>query len=128
MLHKTKWRAGKGSSAREQIMIANRRIEMRIRVFHGASVVFNGRQSVLACTIRNWSETGAMVRMSDWIALPETFELDIANQESGVRVRQCWRRGDDIGVAFLTPEDIRPNEPISLADMRARRAQKQLIA
>jgi hypothetical protein len=109
-------------------MIANRRHAQRSRVFQGASVVFNGRQSVLACTIRNWSDTGAMVRMSDWIALPETFELDIANQEGGVRVRQRWRRGDDVGVAFLTPEDIRPNEPILLADMRARRAQKLAIA
>lgn len=104
-------------------MIANRRLEMRSRVFHGASVVFNGRQSVLACTIRNWSETGALVRMIDWIALPETFELDIANKDGSVRVRQCWRRGDDVGVAFLTPEESRPIEPISLAQARARRAQ-----
>lgn len=103
-------------------MIANRRHAKRSRVFEGASVVFNGRQSVLACTIRNWSETGAMVRMSDWIALPETFELDIASQESGVRVRQCWRRGDDVGVVFLTEADQPPCEVVSLAQARAKRA------
>lgn len=103
-------------------MIANRRVKMRDRVFHGASVVFNGRQSVLACTIRNWSETGAMVRMSDWIALPETFELDIANRDENVRVRQCWRRGDDVGVAFLTQDDQAPRDVVCLAQARARRA------
>lgn len=103
-------------------MIANRRHAQRSRIFQGASVVFNGRQSVLACTIRNWSDTGAMVRMSDWIALPETFELDIANQESGVRVRLCWRRGDDVGVVFLTQADEAPCEVISLAQARAERA------
>ena len=102
-------------------MIANRRIEMRTRVFHGASVVFNGRQSVLACTVRNWSETGAMVRMSDWIALPETFELDIANKD-GVRVRQCWRRGDDVGVVFMTAEEQRPCTVVSLQEVRAKRS------
>ena len=102
-------------------MIANRRIEMRTRVFHGARVVFNGRQSVMACTVRNWSQTGAMVRMSDWIALPETFELDIANTEESVRVRQCWRRGDDVGVVFLTDEDA-ACEIISLAQARAKRS------
>lgn len=103
-------------------MIANRRHAKRSRVFEGASVVFNGRQSVLACTIRNWSETGAMVRMNDWIALPETFELDIANKDGSVRVRQCWRRGDDVGVIFLTQADEVPCEVISLAQARARRA------
>jgi hypothetical protein len=109
-------------------MIANRRHAPRSRIFQGASVVFNGRQSVLACTIRNWSETGAMVRMSDWIALPETFELDIARKDGSVRVRQCWRRGDDVGVAFLSPEESRPIEPISLAQMRAIRAQRLAAA
>jgi hypothetical protein len=109
-------------------MIANRRHAKRDRVFHGASVVFNGRQSVFACTIRNWSETGAMVRMSDWIALPETFEIDSAADRASVRVRQCWRRGDDVGVAFLTPEESRPIEPISLAQVRARRAQELATA
>lgn len=102
-------------------MIANRRLEMRTRVFHGASVVFNGRQSVLACTIRNWSETGAMVRMSDWIALPETFELDIANKDGSVRVRQRWRRGDDVGVVFIAPAELRSCAVVSLQEARARR-------
>lgn len=103
-------------------MIANRRIEKRSRVFHGASVVFNGRQSVLACTIRNWSETGALVRMVDWIALPETFELDIANTDGSVRVRQCWRRGDDVGVVFLAQDAEAPCEIVSLDQVRAKRA------
>ena len=103
-------------------MIANRRIEARTRVFQGASVVFNGRQSVLACTVRNRSETGAMVRMSDWIALPETFELDIANTDGSVRVRQCWRRGDDVGVVFIPVEEQRSCDVVSLQEARARRS------
>lgn len=103
-------------------MIADRRIQARTRVFQGASVVFNGRQSVLACTVRNWSETGAMVRMSDWIALPETFELDIANTDGSVRVRQCWRHGDDVGVAFIAADEQRSGEVVSLQEARARRS------
>ena len=102
-------------------MIANRRIEARTRIFQGASVVFNGRQSVLACTVRNWSETGAMVRMADWIALPETFELDIANIEGSVRVRQCWRRGDDVGVVFIPADEQRSCEVVSLDQARLKR-------
>ncbi|MFA6964891.1 PilZ domain-containing protein [Bosea sp. (in: a-proteobacteria)] len=103
-------------------MIANRRREARTRVFEGASVVFNGRQSVLACTVRNWSETGAMVRMQDWIALPDTFEVQIADKADGRRVRQCWRRGDDVGVMFLNPGDDAADTVVSLAEARATRA------
>jgi hypothetical protein len=102
-------------------MKIERRQTPRSRVYRGASVVFNGRQAVLDCTLRNWSDTGALVRMSDWIALPKTFEIDIASGGESVRVRQCWRRGDDVGVAFLTPEESQPVAPISLDDMRKRR-------
>ena len=102
-------------------MKIERRQTPRSRVYRGASVVFNGRQSVLDCTLRNWSDTGALVRMSDWIALPKTFEIDIASGGESVRVRQCWRRGDDVGVAFLTPEQCQPVAPISLDAMRKRR-------
>ncbi len=103
-------------------MIANRRNEVRTRVFHHGSAVFNGRQSVMACTIRNWSQTGALVRMSDWIALPDTFELAVTDRGETLRVRQCWRRGDDVGVAFVNAADEAPCSVVSLAQARAQRA------
>lgn len=103
----------------------NRRNCVRQRVLRDASVVFNGRQSVMHCTIRNWSETGAMVRMSDWIALPAVFEIDLENRCESVRVRQCWRRGDDVGVAFVSGSDLASTRPVSLMQFRAKR-EKQL--
>ena len=102
-------------------MIANRRLETRSRMHQPARLVFNGEQSVFACTVRNRSQTGAMVRMADWIELPDTFALDVPNGDSRL-VRQCWRRGDDVGVAFLTPEESTPSPVVSLAEARARRA------
>ena len=86
-------------------MIADRRLETRSRLHQPARVMFNGE----------------MVRMADWIELPQTFELTIPEGHSR-RVRQCWRRGDDVGVAFLTPEESAPSPVVSLAEARARRA------
>jgi len=103
-------------------MIADRRLQTRSRIHQPARVVFNGEQSVLACTVRNWSQTGAMVRMADGIDLPDTFELDVMQAGDSRRVKRCWRRGDDVGVAFLTPEEARPSAVVSLAEARARRA------
>lgn len=106
-------------------MMTDRRLQTRSRIHQPARVMFNGEQSVLACTVRNRSQTGAMVRMADWIELPDTFELDIAQTGDSRRVRQCWRRGDDVGVAFLKPEEVRPCTVLSLAEARARRASGQ---
>jgi hypothetical protein len=103
-------------------MMTERRRISRQRVLRRASIVFNGRQSVFDCAIRNWSDSGAMVRLSDWTALPPTFELDVASGGGSVRVRQCWRRGDDVGVAFMSPEECRPPPPVDLAMARLRRA------
>jgi hypothetical protein len=102
-------------------MIADRRHETRSRLHQPARLVFNGKQSILACTVRNRSQTGAMVRMADWMELPQTFDLDISQGDSR-RVRQCWRRGDDVGVAFLTSEEVHSSPVVSLAEARARRA------
>lgn len=102
-------------------MEPDRREATRNRLFQRASVVFNGGQSMLGCSVRNLSETGALLRMTDWIALPPTFEIGTPGEAENRRVRQCWRRGDDVGVAFLTlGEDAAP-APVCLASFRAKR-------
>ena len=103
-------------------MTIERRLAKRSRVLHRASAVFNGRQSVLDCSVRNWSQSGALIRMSDWIALPPTFDIDLPGRGESMRVRQCWRRGDDVGVAFMSAEESRPPAPIQLDLVRAQRA------
>lgn len=106
-------------------MKPDRRQASRSRLYQRASVVFNGRQSMFGCSVRNLSETGALLRMTDWIALPATFEIETAGDSESRRVRQCWRRGDDVGVAFLSARECRPDAPIDLAAFRARRAAAQ---
>ncbi len=103
-------------------MKPERRHATRSRLYQRANVVFNGRQAVLDCSVRNVSETGALVRLTDWIALPATFEIETAGETKSRRVRQCWRKGDDVGVAFLTAEESRPAALIDFAAARAARS------
>ncbi len=107
-------------------MRIEQRQERRETIGRRASVVFNGRQSVFECAIRNWSGTGAMLRLSDWTCLPSIFEIDLAGEPR--RVRQCWRRGDDVGVTFLSETDCVPAAPISLDAARAARAARLAAA
>ncbi|AMJ59184.1 PilZ domain-containing protein [Bosea sp. PAMC 26642] len=102
-------------------MMIDRRETRRERLHSRASIVFNGRQSIFACTLRNRSETGALLRLADWTELPAVFEVDARDGET-LRVRQCWRRGDDVGVVFMTEEECEPNTPIDFAAFRALRA------
>jgi len=103
-------------------MEPDRRQAARNRLFQRVSVVFNGGRSMLGCSVRNLSETGALLRMTDWIALPPTFEIETQGDPGSRRARQCWRRGDDVGVAFLSAQECRPDAPLDLAAFRARRA------
>jgi hypothetical protein len=104
-------------------MITNRRQHHRERVYQTACLTFNGDQSVFACTIRNVSETGALVRLADWTELPRSFALARAGA-APVMVRQCWRRGDDVGIAYLDPAQHEPEPPIDLAAWRAARGRR----
>lgn len=102
-------------------MKPERRRAARNRLFQPASVVFNGRQSMFACSLRNLSESGALVRLTDWTALPATFEIETPGEAGTRLVRQRWRRGDDVGVAFVSEADHAPAAPVSLAGFRAAR-------
>jgi hypothetical protein len=102
-------------------MSVDRREMPRSRLRQPASVVFNGHQSMFACTLRNSSETGALLRLADWTELPPVFEIDSRDGETR-RVRQCWRRGDDVGVVFMTEAECVPEAPVDFAAFRALRA------
>ncbi len=70
------------------------------RTLKSGQVIFNQRQSVLDCTVRDLSVTGAKLRFATSAGIPETFELDISG-EPRRNCRVVWRRGTDVGVTFV---------------------------
>jgi hypothetical protein len=69
------------------------------------------------CMIRDLSEDGARIALSDTVALPEVIELDIPQRELRRPARVIWRRNGEIGLCFnfadrtpdltaMTAEDI----------------------
>lgn len=74
------------------------RRDLRLRTLKSGKIVFNKKSSVLDCTIRNLSQSGACLQFADPTGIPETFELLV----DGVS-RTCeisWRSGTRIGVIF----------------------------
>jgi hypothetical protein len=78
--------------------MSDKRATDRRRVFKGAKIVFNQGNSVVDCTVRNVSATGALVNVVNAMAVPQDFELRWDN-----KVRFCsvaWRKMDSLGIKF----------------------------
>jgi hypothetical protein len=78
-----------------------RRSGKRWRTVLKARIVFNGRSSVLDCTVRDLSDTGARIYFADVSELPPEFELVIPNRGLRVPSRLMWSRGANHGIEFL---------------------------
>jgi len=84
-----------------------RRREPRIRSLLNGRMTFNDRRCAMTCTVRNVSESGAMIRYSEMFRMPDEFELNIPRHEETLRAKVAWRRHDAAGLA-LTPVEDRP--------------------
>lgn len=83
-------------------MTTERRKNPRLRSLLGARVSFNQQRSTLDCVVRNMSDDGAMILLSDAVALPEAFDLEIPHRQRSYTARVRWRSGERIGIAFET--------------------------
>jgi PilZ domain len=82
-----------------------RRIAPRHRVLRSGQIILGKRASVIDCTVRNFSSTGAAIWLPNAAALPPKFDLLFDNA-----IRHCivvWRRVDLMGVKFRSESDHR---------------------
>jgi hypothetical protein len=77
-----------------------RRTLLRKRSFLQGRLYFNIRRSSLDCLVRDISDQGAKLKVSDSIAIPEFVELHIPNKDETYRAKVQWRTGFEIGVTF----------------------------
>lgn len=74
-----------------------RRQAVRHRVLKRGLIVLNGR-STIACTVRNQSDSGALLRIETSFRIPDVFELVLDGRRRRCRVAR--RTMSEIGVAF----------------------------
>ena len=77
----------------------------RNRAMLGAQIVYNNRQSTLDCQIRNISDKGARLSLSDTVTVPDEFDLLVPHRGRTYRARLRWRARDSIGVEFAMSEE-----------------------
>jgi hypothetical protein len=79
---------------------SNRRITNRQKTLKSAKIVFNKKQSVIDCFVRDVSDTGAKLQVSDQGGIPRHFTL-IFNDGSTHECERVRAHGSEIGVRFV---------------------------
>jgi hypothetical protein len=76
----------------------DRRKSLRVRFLKSARIVFNSRRSVINCTVRNMSATGALLAVPSVVGIPNEFELAM---DFGVRsAKVVWKSERTVGVVW----------------------------
>jgi hypothetical protein len=108
-----------------------RRVRVRQRSFLQGRLYFNNRRSSLDCLVRDISGTGAKLKVSDSVAIPEIVELHIPNKDETYRARVQWRTGFEIGVTFDSDQEappIVPGAPPADLSERVRRLEAEVAS
>ena len=86
----------------------DKRVAPRYRVLGHAQII--SRTGATNCVVRDLSESGARLGVSEKAKLPPEFDLYFVQRKLKLRVRVKWRNGDYVGVAFCDP-DKAPKAP-----------------
>lgn len=86
-------------SAAEAPASAEHRVAPRHRVLKSAKIVFDD-WTAMDCAIRDISETGAKIKVSNAAMLPHKFRLLITSDNTIRDVQIAWFHHDTAGVAF----------------------------
>jgi len=85
-------------AAMTEIPLAERRLDVRRRVFKGGVITFEG--AGVDCTVRNMSNGGAALDVAGGTMLPAHFRLSIKTDGFVARCRMIWNDGCRVGIAF----------------------------
>jgi PilZ domain len=78
------------------------RIAKRQKVLKSAKIIFNRNQSVVDCTVRDFSATGAKLLTANAGLIPDEVRL-LLTQDNTIRdARVVWRKSDMLGVHFVS--------------------------
>lgn len=78
----------------------------RARVLLTGRIIFNNRCSVINCTVRDISDTGAQISFDRPVDIPRDVELDIPKRGAPSAARVIWSRGNNHGLVFVSGQSV----------------------
>ena len=82
-------------------MVDRRIPSRRPRVLKAGTIVFNNGGATISATVKNVSESGALLEVESVIGVPSQFTLVIKANDFKRECRIVWRQARRIGVRFL---------------------------
>lgn len=79
-----------------------------MRVLKGAKIVSMNQWSVVDCTVRDMSETGAKLICGDQVAVANEFRFLMPSENTIRTAKVIWRRGDQLGIEFTSEKTTAP--------------------
>ncbi len=79
--------------------MSEKRNKQRLRTLKGGSIIY-GLAAAIDCTIRNMSETGACLEVSNTVGIPDDFTLLIKPEFVKRNCHVAWRSLQKLGVQF----------------------------
>jgi PilZ domain-containing protein len=76
------------------------RRQTRSRTLKSARILFNDHRSVIDCTVRNLSPTGACLNVASALGIPERFDVMFDADQSVRACRMVWHKEKQLGVEF----------------------------
>jgi hypothetical protein len=99
----------------------DRRDGARAKVMYGGVAEIGERGARYECIVRNISDKGATIELSNVVQLPkEELSLRIARKGRSFLARVVWWRDNFVGVAFRAET---PAEPVSDIEERLRKSE-----
>ena len=77
-----------------------RRNIQRSRSLKGGKILFNNKQSVITCTVRNLSTEGANLQVQTAVGVPAFFDLILEGENTARGCDVVWKAQNKIGVSF----------------------------
>ncbi len=85
-----------------------RRALARHKTFIKGRIYFNNRLSSMDCIVRDVTDMGCRLEVSDFATLPETFELYMPNKDEYYQAHIKWRRATNVGASWTPETTINP--------------------
>ncbi len=78
----------------------DKRAARRSKILKGGKIVSMNYNSVVDCSVRDISATGARIRCKSQNAIPDEFQLLVLSDNWIRPVKVMWRHDDEVGLLF----------------------------
>jgi len=80
--------------------VPERKTDPRRRTLKAGKIVFDRRNCVIDCRVRNVSAAGACLELPSTVGVPDRFDLLIASETHARACRVAWKDDTRVGVTF----------------------------